>query len=81
MGSTDRSCQNTHSCLSGYGLSFFNMVILNSALFPLFSAVGGDPFTWRAGVDGAPDEDGDDAVAVAMDSVCVYLGGIIDKEN
>lgn len=43
------------------------MVILNSALFPLFSVVGGDPFTWRAGVDGAPaDEDGEDAVAVAM---------------
>lgn len=47
------------------------MVILNSALFPLFSVVGGDPFTWRAGVDGAPaDEDGEDAVAVAMGPVC-----------
>lgn len=44
------------------------MVILSSALFPLFSVAGGDPFTWRAGVDGAPaDEDGEDAVAVAMD--------------
>lgn len=72
MGSTDLSCQNTHSCLSGYGLSFFSMVMRSSALFPLFSApaAGVDPFTWSAGVDGVPAEGGglgdEAAVVVAM---------------
>lgn len=58
------------------------MVIRNSALFPLFSVAGGDPFTWRAGVDGAP-ADGEDAVAVAMDflRVALFDGGIMNKEN
>lgn len=54
------------------------MVILSSARFPLFSAVVGDPFTWSAGVDGAPaDEDGglgdEDAVAVAMAFVEIFV--------
>lgn len=60
------------------------MVILSSALFPLFSVAGGDPFTWRAGVVGAPaDEDGEDAVAVAMDflRVALFDGWITNKEN
>ncbi len=37
------SCQNTHSCLRGYGLSFFNIVIRNSALFPSAGFVAGVP--------------------------------------
>lgn len=84
MGSTDLSCQNTHSCLSGYGLNFFNMVILSSALLTLFSpevATGADPFTWSAGGEEGPVEEGgglgdEEAVVVAIGSLIE-----LNKEN
>lgn len=68
-GSTDLSCQKTHSCRSGYGRSFFSMVMRSSARFsPLtLVVVGVLPFTWSAG---ASDDGGglgwDAAVVVAM---------------
>lgn len=59
------------------------MVIRSSARFPLFSALVGEPFTWSAGVDGPPADEGgglgdEDAVAVAMASC---LTGGMNKEN
>lgn len=54
------------------------MVILSSARFPLFSVVGGEPFTWSAGVGGAPaDEDGDEnAVVVDMTAAELFNVGV-----